>query len=137
MQYPAGQDRPLGLGAGGSGRPSIHARRRSHVRSLPTRIAASDDPDGVADLLGRLREAGAGEQAAALAARLSAAGMFRLFLEQEGRADQFRFGRGARPRHGTGTTWTDRPPSRPRQEQERASAAPAGVSVGGSPSRTS
>ena len=52
-----------------------------------------DHPDGVANLLDELREAGADEQAAALAARLPAAGLFRLFLEQEGRADQFRFGR--------------------------------------------
>jgi hypothetical protein len=42
-----------------------------------------------------LREAGAREQAAALAVRLPATGMFGLFLEQEGLADQFRFGREA------------------------------------------
>ena len=47
----------------------------------------------MAGLLGELREAGANEQAAALAARLPAAGLFGLFLQQEGRADQFRFGR--------------------------------------------
>jgi hypothetical protein len=49
----------------------------------------------VARLLDRLRAAGAGEQAAALAARLPAGGMFGLFLEQHDRADEFRFGREA------------------------------------------
>ena len=57
--------------------------------------AALDDPGGVASLLDSLREAGAHEQAAALAGRLPAAGMFGLFLEQKGPADQFRFGREA------------------------------------------
>src|SRR5712691_5757203 len=42
-----------------------------------------------------LREAGAHKQAAALTARLSATGMFELFLEHKGAADQFRFGREA------------------------------------------
>jgi hypothetical protein len=46
-------------------------------------------------LLYMLREVGAGEQAAALADRLPAAGLFELFLEQKGLADQFRFGREA------------------------------------------
>jgi hypothetical protein len=58
-------------------------------------LAALDDPYGVASLLDRLREAGAHEQAAALTAWLSATGMFELFLEQKGAADQFRFGREA------------------------------------------
>ena len=49
----------------------------------------------MARLLDSLREAGAHEQAAALAGRLPAAGMFGLFLEQKGFADQFRFGREA------------------------------------------
>jgi hypothetical protein len=49
----------------------------------------------VALLLGRLREAGAREQAAALANRLPGAGMFELFREQEDRQDRFRFGREA------------------------------------------
>jgi hypothetical protein len=49
----------------------------------------------VAELVVRLREAGAHEQAAVLTARLSAAGMFVLVLEQQGSADQFRFGREA------------------------------------------
>jgi hypothetical protein len=46
-------------------------------------------------LLGRLREAGAEQQATALADRLRGAGLFELFREQESRQDQFRFGREA------------------------------------------
>ena len=57
--------------------------------------AALYDPEGVASLLDSLREAGAHEQAAALTGRLPTAGMFELFLEQKGLADQFRFGREA------------------------------------------
>jgi len=41
----------------------------------------------VADLLDGLRQAGADEQAAALTGGLPAAGMFQLFLEQEGLAE--------------------------------------------------
>jgi hypothetical protein len=47
-----------------------------------------DHPLGVARLLDSLREAGADEQAA----RLPGAGMFVLFLRENGRVDQFRFG---------------------------------------------
>jgi hypothetical protein len=54
--------------------------------------APLDDPRRTADLVDRLRKAGAHEQAARLASRLPAAGMFGLFLEQQGPADQFRFG---------------------------------------------
>ena len=54
-----------------------------------------DYPGDVAGLLVRLREAGSHEQAAVLAARLSAAGLFWVFLKQQGSADQFRFGREA------------------------------------------
>ena len=62
----------------------------------------------MADLLDSLRQ-GAHEQAAALTGRLPSAGMFELFLKQQGPADQFRFGRQAdapRPRRGAGKTWT-------------------------------
>jgi hypothetical protein len=55
--------------------------------------AALDYPGDVASLLRSLREAGAREQAATLAGRLPAAGLFRLFLERNGLADLFRFGR--------------------------------------------
>jgi hypothetical protein len=51
----------------------------------------------------RLREAGARESAAALTARRPMADMFRLFLKQEGRADQFRSGRQASG--SPGTSW--------------------------------
>jgi hypothetical protein len=54
-----------------------------------------DDPYGVADLLDRLWQVGAHEQAAALAGRITAVGMFELFLKQKGLTDQFRFGREA------------------------------------------
>ena len=57
--------------------------------------AALDNPYGVASLLPSLRQAGAHEQAAALVDRLPPAGMFEFFLEQNGPADQFRFGREA------------------------------------------
>ena len=59
---------------------------------------ALDNPGGVGGvgfLLSRLREAGAHDQAAALTERLPAAGMFGLFLEQQGHEDQFRFGQQA------------------------------------------
>ena len=46
-------------------------------------------------LLHQLREAGAQEQATALADRLPGAGMFEFFREQEDRQDRFRFGREA------------------------------------------
>ena len=68
------------------------------VAALAARAAAHtplDYPGDVAELVVRLREAGADEQAAVLTARLSAAGMFVLVLEQQGSADQFRFGREA------------------------------------------
>ena len=58
--------------------------------------AALDNPADLADLaslLNSLRDAGAHDQAAALVSRLPSAGMFGLFLEQKGPADQFRFGR--------------------------------------------
>jgi hypothetical protein len=61
----------------------------------------------VADLLDSLRRAGGREQAAALTDRLSAAGMFRLFLEQKGLADQFRFGREADGAPAAPWSWED------------------------------
>ena len=74
------------------------AGEHEQAAALAARAAADtplDYPADVAGLLVRLREAGADEQAAVLAARLSAAGMFVLGLEQQGSADQFRFGREA------------------------------------------
>ena len=74
------------------------AGAHEQAAALAGRAAAHaplDDPCGVASLLDSLRQAGAHEQAAALAGRLPTAGMFGLFLEQKGLADQFRFGREA------------------------------------------
>ena len=73
----------------------------------PAAHAALDDPHGVASLLDVLREAGADEQAAALTSRLPAAGMFGLFLEQQGPADQFRFGREADGTPAAPWAWED------------------------------
>jgi hypothetical protein len=70
-------------------------------------LAALDDPGSVASLLDRLREAGAHEQAAALTARLPAAGMFGLFLEQKGAADQSRSGREADGTPAAPWRWED------------------------------
>jgi hypothetical protein len=61
----------------------------------------------VASLLDRLREAGAHEQAAALTARLPAAGMSGLFLEQKGAADQSRSGREADGTPAAPRRWED------------------------------
>ena len=58
-------------------------------------IVAAADHDELDAQLGELREAGAAEQAAALASRLPGAGMFELFREHEDRQDRFRFGREA------------------------------------------
>jgi hypothetical protein len=55
--------------------------------------AALDNPRGVTWLLDRLRAAGLQEQVTALTNRLSAAGMFELFCEVQGRQHQFRYGR--------------------------------------------
>ena len=55
----------------------------------------SHSPADVDHLLQTLRQAGAHEQAVVLTARLPMAGMFELFIRQQGPADQFRFGREA------------------------------------------
>lgn len=54
-----------------------------------------DNRYDVDHLLDSLRKAGADQQAATLAGRMPAAGMFELLLRQEGLADKFRFGREA------------------------------------------
>jgi hypothetical protein len=73
------------------------SRRRLNgsVSALAARAAAHDNPHTVALPLDFLRKAGAHEQATTLAARLPPVGMFGLFLEQNGPADRFRFGREA------------------------------------------
>ena len=54
-----------------------------------------DRQGAVAHMLRALREAGAQEQATTLVNRLPAAGLFRIFLEQQSRPDRFSFGREA------------------------------------------
>ena len=71
-----------------------HEQAAALLARDPAAHTALDDPGEVARLLDRMRQ-GAHEQAAALIGRLPAAGMFELFLEQKGPADQFRFGREA------------------------------------------
>ena len=61
----------------------------------------------MARLLDSLRGAGAREQAAALTDRLPTAGLFGLFLERKGLADQFRFGRQADGTSAAPWGWED------------------------------
>jgi uncharacterized protein YidB (DUF937 family) len=78
--------------------------------ALANRAAADaplDDPYGLAYLLDSLWEAGADEQATALSGRLPTAGMFELFLKQQGYADQFCFGREADGSPSTPWGWED------------------------------
>jgi hypothetical protein len=86
------------------------AGAQDQVTTLAGRAAAQvplDNPDAVAPLLDSLRKAGAHEQAVALADRLPAAGMFQLFLKQNGPADQFRFGREADGTPAAPWSWED------------------------------
>ena len=79
------------------------AGAHEQAAALAGRAAAHaplDDPGAVAGLLDSLREAGAHEQAAALAARLPAAGMFGLFLEQQGLRGSVPFRTGGRRHPG-------------------------------------
>ncbi|MEV7020051.1 hypothetical protein, partial [Streptomyces sp. NPDC093991] len=59
----------------------------------PAAHVSLDAPGGVAQLLDVLREAGAQEQATALADRLPAAGHFDQFIEIGDHRERFRFGR--------------------------------------------
>ena len=86
------------------------AGAHEQAATLADRAAAHatlDDPRGVARLLTSLRDAGAHEQAATLVGRLPDVGLFRLFLEQNGFADQFRFGREADGTPATPWGWED------------------------------
>jgi hypothetical protein len=73
----------------------------------PAAHVALDYPDAVASLLDSLRKAGAEQQAAALADRLPGVGMFGLFLEQQSRTGQFRFGHKADGTPATPWSWED------------------------------
>jgi hypothetical protein len=80
------------------------------VTALASRAAAQaslDRRDAAASLLRALVEAGARAQAAELIERLPAAGLFGLFCVQEGRTEQFRFGREADGRPAKPWAWTD------------------------------
>ena len=86
------------------------AGAHQQATALADRAAAHvalDDPSAVASLLRQLRAADAGEQIAVLAARLPGAGMFKLFLGQEGYQDQFWFGREADGSPSKGWAWKD------------------------------
>ena len=61
----------------------------------PAGHAILSHPSDAAVLLGRLRNAGADGQAKALVGRLPTAGLFTLFLKEEGLQDRFPFGREA------------------------------------------
>ena len=82
------------------GRPRGSRPPRWPTGPPPTPLGA---PRGVAWLLDSLRRAGADDQATTGVGRLPAVGLFRLFLEQNGLADQFRFGRGDRRYPGRAT----------------------------------
>ena len=59
----------------------------------PAAHVSLDDPSGVGELLGALREAGAKQQAETLTDRLPAEGLFDLFCKQSGHTGLYRFGR--------------------------------------------
>jgi len=87
-----------------------NAGAQDQAAALAARVAAHlppDDPHGVASLLESLRNAGAQEQAAMLSTRLPAAGMFKLFLQQDGMGDRFRFGREADGTPAAHWDWED------------------------------
>jgi hypothetical protein len=104
----ASLDDPSGVGyllralreAGASGQVTTLASRATAHTSL-------DNPDRVAYLLVALGEAVAQVQAAELIERLPAAGMFQLFLRQQGRRDKHWSGREANDRPAKPWTWTD------------------------------
>ncbi len=78
-----------------------HDQITTLLRRDPAARVSLDDPSPpvwpppLKSLLESLQEAGAREQATSLADRLPGAGMFYLFLQQQGRQDRFRFGREA------------------------------------------
>jgi hypothetical protein len=109
---------PHGLAAllGSLRKAGAHEQVTALLRRDPAAHVRLDDLDNldnldgsaeVAALLDSLREAGAHEQATALAGRLPAAGQFKLFLKQNGLADQFRFGREADGTPATPWGWED------------------------------
>ena len=79
----------------------------SQLDAYATQLGTLDNLFGVAILLGALREAGAGEQAAALTCRLPAVGMFNLFLGYQTSGNQFRFGLEADGAQAAPWNWED------------------------------
>jgi uncharacterized protein YidB (DUF937 family) len=73
----------------------------------PAAHVSLDGSAAVTELLDHLHAAGAPAQAAKLIERLPAAGQFPLFCDQEGREDQFPFGREADGRPAQPWAWTD------------------------------
>jgi hypothetical protein len=85
--------------AGATGQLTALARRAAAHASL--------DRANASVLLDALGAVGAQAQASELIERLPAAGQFQLFCTQEGRKDQFRFGRQADGHPARRWTWTD------------------------------
>ena len=83
-----------------------HEQAAALLARDPAAHVTLDSWRGVANLLYALQE-GAPEQAAGLTCRLPAAGMFDLFLSEQGPADQFRFGREADGTPATPWGWED------------------------------
>jgi hypothetical protein len=83
------------------------------LRRDPAACVSLDDPSpqvwppSLKSLLESLQEAGAREQATALAERLSGAGKFDLFRQRQGHRDRFRFGREADGRPAEPWDWED------------------------------
>ena len=108
------------------------ATAQDHTAELAAAYVSLDDPPAVTRLLDSLREAGAQDQATALADRLPAAGMFRLFLQQQGPADQFRFGRETDGSPSAPWGWEDLDlwPAPPSRRSRRNRRSPAGCPFG-------
>jgi hypothetical protein len=107
LDDPGGVANLLGILLGSLQGAAADEQAAALVARDPAAHVHLDDPGGVANLLGILRAAGADEQAAALADRLPAAGMFGLFLDRQGPADQFRFGREADGTPAAAWGWED------------------------------
>jgi uncharacterized protein YidB (DUF937 family) len=70
-----------------------HEQVTTLLRRDPAAQGLLDNPFSVGDLLDSLRRAGAQEQVTKLTDRLPGEGLFEVFLKQQIRRDQFRFGR--------------------------------------------
>jgi hypothetical protein len=92
---------------------AAHDQIATLLRRDPAACVSLDDPPfrtlppPLKSLLEGLQEAGAREQATALAERLPAAGLFDLFCQQQDRRDRFRFGRETDGRPAEPWDWDD------------------------------